>query len=167
MLSSVQSLSHVQLFATPWTAARQASLFIANSQSLLKPMSIESVMPSNHLILCCPLLLLPPSFPASGSFPKSWLFSSGGQSTGVSASVSVLPMNIQDRFPTPLFKSINASVLQGIFLGAAGGGYSLAAGRRLLPRRLLLLWSTALGLGASAAVAPGSRARLSSCGSQA
>ena len=58
--SSIQLLSHIQLFVTPWTAARQASLFITNSHSLLKLMSIESVMPSNHLILCCPLLL-PPS----------------------------------------------------------------------------------------------------------
>ena len=62
--SSVQSLSHVQLFATPWTAACQASLSITNSRSLLKLMSIESVMPSNHLILCCPLLLLPSIFPS-------------------------------------------------------------------------------------------------------
>ena len=62
--SSVQSLSHVQFFAAPWTAARQASLSITNSQSLLKLMSIESVMPSNHLILCHPLLLLPSIFPS-------------------------------------------------------------------------------------------------------
>ena len=77
-------------------AACQASLSITNSQSPLKPMSIESVMPSNHLILCHPLLLLPSSFPASGSFPMSQLFVSGGQSIGVSASTSVLPMNTQD-----------------------------------------------------------------------
>ena len=62
--TSVQSLSRVQLFVTPWTAARQASLSITNSQSLFKLMSIESVMPSNHLILCCPLLLLPSIFPS-------------------------------------------------------------------------------------------------------
>ena len=62
--SSVQSLSHVQLFATPWTAARQASLSITNSQSLLKLMSIELVIPSNHLILCRPLLFLPSIFPS-------------------------------------------------------------------------------------------------------
>ena len=62
--SSVQLLSHVWLFVTPWTAARQASLSIANSQSLLKLMSIKSVMPSSHLILCCPLLLLPSIFPS-------------------------------------------------------------------------------------------------------
>ena len=68
--SSVQSLSHVQLFATPWTAAHQASLSITNSRSSLKLMSIESVMPSNHLILCCPLLLLP------SIFPTIWVFSS-------------------------------------------------------------------------------------------
>ena len=63
-VSSVQLLNHVRLFATPWTAARQASLFIQNSRSLCKPMSIESVMPSNHLILCRPLLLLPSIFPS-------------------------------------------------------------------------------------------------------
>ena len=62
--SSVQSLSHVWLFATPWTTARQACLSITNFQSLLKLMSIQSVMPSNHLILCCPLLLLPSIFPS-------------------------------------------------------------------------------------------------------
>jgi len=83
--SSVQSLSHVQLFATPWTAAHQASLSITNSQSLLKLMSIESVMPSNHLILCHPLLLLPSIFPSIRVFssesdlyirrPKCWSFS--------------------------------------------------------------------------------------------
>ena len=83
--SSVQSLSHVLLFATPWTAARQASLSITNSWSLLKLMSIELVMPSNHLILCHPLFLLPSIFPSirvfsSGSvlcirWPKYWNFS--------------------------------------------------------------------------------------------
>ena len=91
--SSVQSLSCVRLFVTPWIAARQASLSITNSWSLLKPMSIELVMPSNHLILCRPLLLLPQSLPASGSFQISQLFKSGGQSIGVSALASVLPMN--------------------------------------------------------------------------
>ena len=85
LLSSVQSLSHVQLFATPWTAARQASLSITNSRNLLKLMSIESVMPSNHLILCHPLLLLPSIFPNIRVFsnesalhirwPKYWSFS--------------------------------------------------------------------------------------------
>ena len=74
---AVQSLSHVQLFATPCTAARQASLSFTISLSLLKLMSIELVMPSNHLILCRPLLLLSL---ASGSFPMSQLFTSGGQS---------------------------------------------------------------------------------------
>ena len=96
--SSVQSLSHVQLFVTPWTAASQASLSITNSWSLLKLMSIESVMPSNYLILCHPLLLPRQSFPASGSFQMSQLFASGGQSIGVSASTSVLPMNTQASF---------------------------------------------------------------------
>ena len=64
VFSSVQSLSRVRLFATPWIAARQASLSITNSRSSLKLMSIESVMPSSHLILCCPLLLLPPIPPS-------------------------------------------------------------------------------------------------------
>ena len=95
----MQSLSHVRLFATPWTAAHQASLSITNSWSLLKPMSIESVMPSHHLILCHPLLLPPSIFPASGSFQRNQFFTSGSQSIGVSASTSVLPMNIQDWFP--------------------------------------------------------------------
>ena len=94
--NSVQSLSHVQLFATPWTAACQASLSITNSQSLLKLMSIELMMPSNHLILCRPLLLLPQSFLASGSFLMTQLVTWGGQSIGVSASTSVLPTNTQD-----------------------------------------------------------------------
>ena len=83
--SSVQSLSHVRLFATIWTTAHQASLSITNSQSLLKLMSIKSVMPSNHLILCRPLLLLPSTFPSIRVFsnesvlcirgPKYWSFS--------------------------------------------------------------------------------------------
>ena len=83
--SSVQSLSRAQLFATPWTAARQAFLSITNSRSLLKLMSIESVMPSNHLILCHPLLLLPSILPSIRVFsnesalrirwPKFWRFS--------------------------------------------------------------------------------------------
>ena len=84
-INSVQLLSHVQLFATPWTAGHQASLSITNSQTLLKLMSIESVMPSNHLILCCPLLLLPSIFLSIRVFsnesvlcirwPKYWSFS--------------------------------------------------------------------------------------------
>ena len=97
--SSVQSLSRVRLFATPWIAARQASVSITSSQSSLKLMSIESVIPSSHFILCCPLLFLPQSLPASRSFPMSQLFAWGGQSIGVSASASVLPMNTQDCSP--------------------------------------------------------------------
>jgi len=101
-VSSIQSLSHVRLFATSWTAACQASLSITNSWSLLKLMSIESVMPSNHLILCCPLLLLPSIFPSIKVFsnesvlhirwPKYWSFN---------FSIN-LPMNIQDLFPSGL-----------------------------------------------------------------
>ena len=85
LFSSIHLLSHVQLFAIPWTAARQTSLSITNSQNLLKLLSIESVMPSNHLILCHPLLLLPSIFPSIRVFssepvlhirwPKYWSFS--------------------------------------------------------------------------------------------
>ena len=82
----------------PWTAACQASLFFTISQSLLKFMPIESVMLSNHLILCHPFSFCLQSFPASGSFQMSQFFASGGQSIGVSASASVLPMNTQDWF---------------------------------------------------------------------
>ena len=90
--NSVQSLSHVRLFATPWTAARQASLSITNSLSPPKPMSIESVMPSNHLILCRPLLLLPsPSvFPSIRVFSISQLFASGSCPGGAQTEVCVL-----------------------------------------------------------------------------
>ena len=110
--------------------AHQASLSITSSQSLLKLWSIESVMPSNHLILCCPFSSHLQSSPASGSFQMSQLFTSGGQSIGVSASSSVLPMNIQGWFhleltgwislqskglsrvfSTPQFKSINSLAL--------------------------------------------------------
>ena len=97
--SSVQSLSHVRLFVTPWTTAWQASLSITNSWNPPKPMSIESVMPSNHLILCHPLLLLPSIFPSIRVFsndsalcirwPKDWTF----------ASTSVLSVNTQDWSP--------------------------------------------------------------------
>ena len=99
VISSIQLLSRVQLFVTPWTAERQASLSITNSQSLPKLTFIAPVMPYNHLIL-----LSSPSPPASilpsiRSFPMSQFFASGGQSTGVSVSASVFPMNIQDWFP--------------------------------------------------------------------
>ena len=86
---SCQTLCHRMDYSMP------GYLSITNSRSSPKPMSIESVMPSNHLILCHPLLLLPSIFPTSGSFLVSQFFASGGQSIGVSASASVLPMNSQ------------------------------------------------------------------------
>ena len=89
-----QLLSRVWLFATPWIAAHQASLSITDTWSLLKLMSIASVMPSNHLILCCPLLLQPSIFPSIRVFSNQWLFASGIQSIGAFASASVLPVNI-------------------------------------------------------------------------
>ena len=98
----VQSLSCVWLFVTPWTAARQASLYFTISWSLLRLMSIELMMPFNRLIHCCPLLFLPSIFPRIRVFSNEWLFTSSDQSIGASASASVLPMNIQDWFPLGL-----------------------------------------------------------------
>ena len=97
--SSVQSLSRVQLFATPWIAACQASLSITNSRSSPKLMCIESVMPSSHLILCRPLFLLPPIPPSIRVFFNESVFTWGGQSTVVSALASFLPKNTQDWSP--------------------------------------------------------------------
>ena len=91
---SVQSLSHVRLFVIPWTAACQAFLSFTISWSLLKFMSVELVMPSSHLIFVILFFSCLQSFSASGSFPTSQFFASGGQSIGASASASVLPMNI-------------------------------------------------------------------------
>ena len=99
---SVKSLSHVQLFATPWTAACQASLSITNSWSLLKLMSISWWCHPTLLNPLCPLLLLLQSSPASGSFPVSQFFASVGQSIEASVSALVLPVNIQDWFPLGL-----------------------------------------------------------------
>ena len=132
--SSVQSLSHVRLFATPWIAAHKASLSITNSQRSLKLMSIESVMLSSHLILCRSLLLLPPIPPSIRVFPTSQLFPWGGQSIGVSAVASVLqwtsrtdllygglvgspcsPRDSQVSSLTPQFKSINSSALSFLY----------------------------------------------------
>ena len=96
--SSVQSLSHVQLFTTTWTVVHQASLSITKSRCLLKLMPIKSAMPPNYLNLCCPLL--PPSiFPSIRVFSNESPFRMWGQSIGVSASTSVLPMNIQEWSP--------------------------------------------------------------------
>ena len=127
--SSVQSLSHVQLFATPWTAARQASLSITNSQSLPKPTSIEMVTLSNHLILCRPLLLLSSIFPSIRVFSKESVLHIRWpkyRSFNVSISpfneysglisfrndwfhLAVQAMRSQESSPTPHFKSINSS----------------------------------------------------------
>ena len=97
--SSLQSLRHVQLFATPWIAAHQTSLSITNSRSSLKLTSIESVMPSSHLILCHPLLLVPPIPPSIRVFSNESTLRWGGQSIGVSALASFLPKNTQDWSP--------------------------------------------------------------------
>ena len=97
--SSVQSLSRVWLFAIPWTAACQVSLSITNSRSPPNPMSIELVMPSNNLILCLPLLLLPSIFLSIRVFSNESGLRIDGQSIGVSASISVPPMNTQEWSP--------------------------------------------------------------------
>ena len=126
------SCSVVSDSATPWSAAGQSSLSITNSRSLLKLMSIDSVMPSKHLILCHPLLFLPQSFLASGSIPMSQFFPLGGQGFGVSA--TIFSMDIQNLFPSGLtgwtslqskgpsrvfsnttFKSIISSVLSFLY----------------------------------------------------
>ena len=99
---AVQSLSHVWLFATPWTAAFQTSLSFTISQSLIKLMSIESVMLSNHLILCFLFLLLSSVFPSIRVFSNESSLHISGQSIGASGSASVLPMNIQDWLPLGL-----------------------------------------------------------------
>ena len=127
--SSVQSLSHVQSFVTPWTIARQAFLSITNSQSLLKLMSIESVMPSNHLILCRPLLLLPSIFPSIRVFSKQsalcirwrkyWSFSFTISPTNEYSRLISLRMDWLDLLvessPTPQFKSINSLALSFLY----------------------------------------------------
>ena len=95
----VESLSRVWLFATPWTSAHQASLSFTISWSLLRFMSIELVMLSNHLFFCSPFSFCLQFSPASGSFPMRWLFALGGQSIGASASAPGVPMNIQGWFP--------------------------------------------------------------------
>ena len=108
----VQSLSHIQLFATPWTATHQASLFFIISQSLLKFMFIESVLPSNHLILCCPLLLLPSIFPSIRVFSNESLFHIRGQSIGVSNEYSGLISFRIDCFDLLAVQGILDSLLQ-------------------------------------------------------
>ena len=133
-LSSVQSCSHVQLFATPWTTAHQTSLSITNSRSPPKLMSIESVMPSYHLILCRPLLLLPSIFPSIRVFsnesalcmrwPKYWSFSFNISPSNVHPGLISIRMDwldllavqgTQESSPTPQFKSINSSVLSFLY----------------------------------------------------
>ena len=130
-ISSVQLLSCVRLFATPWITARQASLSITNSQSSPKLMCIELVMPSSHLILCSPLLLLPPTPPSIRVFsnestlcmrwPKYWRFSLsispssehlGWSPLGWTGWISLLS---QESYPTPQFKSINSSGLSFLY----------------------------------------------------
>ena len=121
--TSVQSHSRVRLFATPWITAGQASLSITNSRSSLRLMSIDSVMPSSHLILCRPLLLLPP-IPTSIRvfFPMSQLFAWGGQSTGVSASASFPPKKSQGWSPSEWtgWISLQSKRLSRVFSNTTG-----------------------------------------------
>ena len=116
----VQLLSHIWLFVTPWTAACQASLSFTISHSLLKPMSIELMMSPAISSSVVPFSSRPQSFPASGSFPMSQLFISGGPSVGASA--SVLPMNIQDWFPLEFtgFISLQSKGLSRVFSSTTG-----------------------------------------------
>ena len=131
---SVQLLSRAQLFVTPWTAALQASLSITNFQSLLKLMSIESVMPSNHLILCCSLLLPSSIFPSIRVFsyesalhirwPEYWYFSFNIDPSNEHSGLSSFRMDwldllaiqgTQESSPTPQFKSINSLALSFLY----------------------------------------------------
>ena len=131
---TVHSLSHIQLFVTPWTAALQTSLFFTGFQSLLRFMSIESVMPFNHLTLCHLLLLLLPIFPSIRvfsnestlhiSWPKYWSFSfsispsneySGWYPLGLIALLSLQPKGLFRSSPAPQFKSINSSALSLLY----------------------------------------------------
>ena len=147
---SVQSLSHVWLFVAPWTAARQASLSIAISRSLLKLVPVESVMPSNHLILCHPLLLLPSIFPSIRVFssesvlhirwPKYWSFSFNTRPFKehlglISFRMDWLdgspccPRDSQESSPTPQFKNINSwavNFLYGPILTSMATGKTIA-----------------------------------------
>ena len=107
VVATVQSLSCIGLFVSPWAVACQAFLSLTISGSLPKFMSIKSVMPSNQLICCCPHSSCPQSFPASGSFPVNLLLVSGGQSIGASASAWVLPVSIQGGFPPGLTSLIS------------------------------------------------------------
>ena len=115
--SSVQSLRHVRLFETPWTAACHASLSIIDIQNLLKIMPIELVMPSKHLILCRSFSSCLQSFPVSGSFPMTQFLTSGGQSIWVSGSALILRTIIQDWFPLGLtgFISLQSKGLSRVF----------------------------------------------------
>ena len=130
----VQLLSHVLLLATPWLAACQVSLSFSISQSLLRLMSVESVMPSNHLILCCPLLLMPSIFPSIKVFsnesvfrirwPKYWSFSfnirpsneySGLIYFRITGLISLQSKGLQESSPTPQFKNICSSALSLLY----------------------------------------------------
>ena len=134
MFSSVQSFSSVWLFMTPWMTAHQASLPITNSKNLLKLISVESLMPSNHLIFCRPLLLCLQSFPASGSFQRvssshevakalefqfqrqffQWTLRTDLLEDGLVGS-PCSPRDSQESSPTPQFKSINSLVLKSLY----------------------------------------------------
>ena len=154
--SSVQSLSFVWLLATPWTTARQTSLSITNSQSLPKLMSIELVMSSNHLILFHSLLLLPSIFPSNRVFSNESAFGIRWPKFGVSASISVLPMNTQDWSPlwctgrdsqessTPQFKRINSSVFSSHPFMTTGKTTALTNGP-LLAKQCLCFLECCLG----------------------
>ena len=145
------SVAQLCLTVTQWTAARQASLSIINSWNLLKLMSIESVMPSNHLILCHPLLLLPSIFPSVRVFQMSQLFASDGQSIGVSGSTSVLPVNIQDWFPLGLTDWIFflSKGLSRVFLQHHSSKSSIL---RLSPLFVVQLWHSYMTTGKTIAL---------------
>ena len=154
---SVQLLSRVQFFATPWTTACQASLSITNSRSPPKPMSTESVMPSNHLILCCPLLLLPSIFPSIRIFsnesalrirwPKYWSFSFNISPSNEHPGLVSFRMDWLDLLAVqgalkslPLYHSSKASILRhsAFFTVQLSHPYMTTGKTIALPRRTFL-----------------------------
>ena len=133
-VSSVQLLSRVQLFATPWTAARQASLSITNSQSLLKLMSVESVVPSNHVILRCPLLLL------HSVFPKGKLYNIPERHRKWEKLRSVA--RCLQHWPQSIFPSLSEYPLQGDFATPPSTKWRLFFHLLTLDSFICLLWLT-------------------------
>ena len=145
-------LGHVRLFPTPWTTACQAPLSFTVSWSLLRFMSIESMMPSNHLILSCPLLLLPSIFPSIRVFPSElalhirWMNIKGWFSLGFTGLVSLHSWDSQGFFPAPHFKSVNSSVLSLLYGPTLTTGKTIALPIQIFVSKVMSLLFNTLSL---------------------